>query len=122
MFGNASIRSEDDFLDTSLELTDKGVVLTVKIKIAFSLIPGSDDYIKEFMKRVDDDANHMNSLSLSSSLSTLGQVLKTTKAIMDKVSQVVHFSSLIDVIQLIEVISSTRYSKHRGPLFPLFTR
>ena len=123
MFANASIHAEDDLLDTSFELTDKGVVLTAKMKIAFSLIPGSDDYIKDFMKRVDDDVDHMNSLSLSSSLSTLGQVLKTTKAIMDKVSQVVQFSSLIDVvIQLIEVISSTRYSKYRGPLFPLFTR
>ena len=94
MFANASIHAEDDLLDTSIELTDKGVVLVAKMKIAFSLIPGSDDNIKEFMKRVDDDVNHMSSLPVSSCLSTLGQVLKSTKAIMDKVSQVVHLSSL----------------------------
>ena len=90
----ADIFAEDDFIDTSFELTDKGVVLTAKIKIAFSLIPVSDDNIKEFMKRVDDDISNMKSLSLPSSLSTLGQVLKSTKAIMDKVSQVVHLSGL----------------------------
>ena len=88
---NASIHAEDDLLDTSFEMTDKGVVLAAKIKIAFSLIAGSGDNINEFMKRVDDDVSHMNSLS---SLSTLGQVLKSTKAIMDQVSQVVHLSSL----------------------------
>ena len=87
--------AENDFIDTSFELTDKDdVVLTAKIKIPFSLIPVSDDNIKEFMKRVDDDISHMKSLSVPSSLSTLGQVLKSTKAIMDKVSQVVHLSSL----------------------------
>ena len=90
MFANASIHTEDDLLDTSIELTDNGVALAAKMKIAFSLIPGSDDTIKEFMKRVDDDVSHMNSLSLPS---TLAQVLKSTKAIMDKVSQVVHLSS-----------------------------
>ena len=87
MLANASIHAEDDLLDTSIELTDKGVVLAAKMKIAFSLSPGSDE---EFMKRVDDDVSHMSSLSLPS---TLGQVLKSTKAIMDKVSQVVHLSS-----------------------------
>ena len=75
-----------------MELTDNGVVLAAKMKIACSLIPGSGDIIKEFMKRVDDDVSHMR--SLPSSLSTLGQVLKVTKAIMDRVSQVVpSFSS-----------------------------
>ena len=86
--------AEDDFIDTSFELTDKDVVLTAKMKIPFSLIPVSDDNIKEFMKRVDDDISHMKSLSVPSSLSTLGQVLKSTKSIMDQVSQVVHISSL----------------------------
>jgi len=71
--------------DTSFDLTDKGVVLAAKLKIAFSLIPGSGDNIKEFMKRVDDDVSHMS--SLPSSLSSLGQVLISTKAIMDRVSQ-----------------------------------
>lgn len=86
---NPSHHAEDDF-----ELTDKGEVLTSKMKIAFSLIPGCNDNIKDFIKRVVDDVNHMNSLSLPSSMSTLGQVLKASKAIMDQVSQVVHFSSL----------------------------
>ena len=123
MFANASFLAEDDLLDTGFELTDKGVVLATKMKISFTLIPGSDDNIKELMKRVDDDVSHMNSLSLPSSLSTLGQVLKSTKAIMDQVSQVGHFSSLNSlVIQLIEVIRYTRYSMHRGRLFPVFTR
>ena len=94
MFANGSIHAEDDPLDTSFELTDKGVVIAAKMKIAFSLIPGSGDNIKEFMKRVDDDVSHMSSLPVSSSLSTLGQVLKLTKAIMDRVAQVVHLSSL----------------------------
>ena len=94
MFANASIHAEDDLLDASVELTDKGVDLAAKMKITFSLIPGSDDNIKEFMKRIDDDVSHMNSPSLPSSLSTLGQVLKSTKSIMDKVSQVVHLSRL----------------------------
>jgi hypothetical protein len=124
MFANESIHAEDDPLDTSFELTDdKGVVLAAKMKIAFSLIPGSCDNIKEFMKRVDDDVSNMSSLRLPSSLSTLGQVLKLTNAIMDKVS-LVHLSRLKLIIanKLIEVIRHTRYSMHRGPLFPVFTR
>ena len=96
MFANVSNRTEGGLLDTSLELTNKGVVLTVKMKITLSLIPGSGDNIKEFMKRVDDDVSDMS--SPPSSLSTLGQVLKVTKAIMDQVSQVVHFSSLYLII------------------------
>ena len=120
MLVNASIHAEDYLLDTSFELTVKGVV---KMKIAISLILGSDDNIKEIMKRVDDDVSRMNSLPMPSSLSTLGQVLKSIKAIMDQVSQVGYLSSLNSVvIQLIEVIRYTRYSMHRGPLFPVFTR
>ena len=124
MFANGSIHTEDDPLDTSFALTDKGVVLAAKMRIALSLVPGSSDNIKEFMKKVDDDVSHMSSLSVPSSLSTLGQVLKLTKAIMDQVSQVEHLSSLNPIIanELIEVIRYTRYSMHRGPLFPFFTR
>ena len=122
MFANVSNSTEGGLLDTSLELTNEGVVLKAKMKITLSLIPGSGDNIKEFMKRVDDDVSDMS--SPPSSLSTLGQVLKVTKAIMDQVSQVVHFSSLnlIIVNWLITVIRHTRYSMHRGPLFPVFTR
>ena len=89
-----------------------------------SLVPASGDNIKEFMKKVDDDVSHMSSLSVPSSLSTLGQILKSTKAIMDQVSQVVHLSSLNPIManELIEVIRHTRYSMHRGLLFPFFTR
>ena len=83
--------AKDDLLDTSFDLTDKGVV-AAKIKIAFSLTPGSGDNIKELMKRVDDDVSHMK--SLPSGLTILGQVLKSTKAIMDRVSQVVLISNL----------------------------
>ena len=96
MFANASIHAKDDLLDTSFELTDKGVVLAAKMKIAFSLTPGSGDNTKDFMKRVDDDVSHMS--SLPSSLTTLGQVLKSTKAIMDRVSQVVHLLNLNKII------------------------
>ena len=123
-FDNASIHAEDDsdLPDTSFELTDKGVVIAAKMKIAFSLIPGSsDNIIKEFMERVDDDLSRMSSLPVPSSLSTLGQVLKSTKAIMDQFSQVVHISSIIIANPLIKVIRYTRYSMHRGPLFPVFT-
>ena len=61
------------------------------MKISFSLVPGSGDNVEEIMKRVDNDVSHMSSLP---SLSILGQVLKSTKAIMDRLSQVVHFSDL----------------------------
>ena len=76
------------------------------------------------MKMVDDDVNHMPVGSLPINLSTLGQVLKSTKAIMDQFSKVVHFSSLNLLIlnRLIEVIRYTRSSMHRGPLFPVFIR
>ena len=92
MFAIGPIHAEDDPLDTNFELTNKGVVLAAKMKIAFSLVPGSGDNIKEFMKKVDDDVNRMSSLRLPSNLSILGQVLKSTKAIMDQVSQVIHLS------------------------------
>ena len=124
MFANGSIHTEDDPLDTSFALTDKGVVLAAKMRIALSLVPGSGDNFKEFMNKVDDDVSHMSSLPFPSSLSTLGQVLQLTKTIMDQVSQVVHLSSLNPIIanELIEVIRYTRYSMHRGLLFPFFTR
>ena len=67
--------AEGDLLDTGFKLTDKGVVLAAKMKMAFSLIPGSGNNINEFMKKVDDDVSHMS--SLPSSLSTLGQVLRS---------------------------------------------
>ena len=53
---------------------------------------GSVDNIEEFMKKVDDDVGLMS--RLPPNLSTLGQVLKLTKNIIDKISQVGHLSSL----------------------------
>ena len=49
------------------------------------------------MKKVGDDLGPMSSFSLPSNLSTLGQVLNLTKAIMDQFSQVVHLSSVYEV-------------------------
>ena len=94
MFTNAHIYAEDDLLDTSFDMTDKEGILAAKMKIALSRISGSGDNIEAFMKRVDDDISLMSSLPMPSNLSTLGQVLKLTKSIMDQFSQVVHLSSL----------------------------
>ena len=60
------------------------------MKIVLSRISrsGDSDNIEEFMKKVDDDISLMPVSSLPSNLSTLGQVLKSTKAIMDQFSQV----------------------------------
>jgi hypothetical protein len=96
MVSNTNVRldrdhAQDDVIGTSLDLTG---VLAAKMKITLSLISGSDDHIKEFMKRVDDDVSRMGSTTMPDSLSTLVQVLKSTKAIMDRFSQVVHLSSL----------------------------
>ena len=120
---NACIHVEDDLLDTSFNLTDKKGILAAKMKIALSRISGSgDNNIEEFMKKVDGDVSLMS--GLPSNLSTLGQVLKLTKTIMDQFSQVVHLSSLILIVVnwLIDVIRYTLYSMHRGPLFPVFIR
>ena len=70
------------------------------MKIILSRTSGSGDNIEELMKKVDDDVSLMNSLPVPSNLSTLGQVLKLTKAIMDQFSQVVHLSSLDLIIAI----------------------
>ena len=121
MFANACMHAEDNLLDTSFDLTDKEGILVAKMKIVLSRISGSVDDIEDFMKKVDGDVSLMS--SLPSNLSILVQVLKLTKAIMDRFSQVVHLSSLnlIIVNRLIDAIRYTRYSMHRGPLFPVFT-
>ena len=97
------LHPEDDLIVTSFDLTNKEGILAAKMKIVLSRISGSVDDIGEFMKKVDDDVGIMS--SLPSNLSTLWQVLKLTKAIMDQFSQVVHLSSL----NLIIVISSSRW-------------
>ena len=116
MFANAHIHAEDDLLDTSFDLTNKEGILAARMKIVLSRISGSGDNIEAFMKRVDDDVSRLMS-SLPSNLSTLGQVLKLTKTIMDQFSQVVHLSRLNHILVnwLIKVIRYTRYSMHRGP-------
>ena len=83
------------YLDTSFDLTDKKGILSAKMKIVLSRISGSSDDIEEFMKKVDNDVSLMSNLpSNLSNLSTLGQILKLTKAIMDQFSQVIHLSGL----------------------------
>ena len=122
MFANVYIYADDDLLDTAFDLTNKEGILAAKMKIVLSRISGSGDNIEEFMKKIGDDVSLMS--SLPSNLSTLVQVLKFTKAIMDQFSQVVHLSSLnvIIVNRLIQAIRYIRYSMHRGPLFPVSTR
>ena len=117
-----TLHAEDGLLDTSFDLTNKEGILAAKMKIVLSRVSRTVDNIEEFMKKVDDDVGLMN--SLPSNLLTLGQILMLTKAIMDRCSQVVHLSSLnlIIVNGLIDVIRYTRYSMHRGTLFPVFTR
>ena len=90
-FDNACVHAEDNLLDTSFDLMDKKGILAAKMKIALSRISrsGDSDNIEEFMKKVDDDVSLMPVSSLPSNLSTLGQVLKSTKAIMDQFSQVI---------------------------------
>ena len=94
MFANACIHADDDLLDTAFDLTDKEGILAAKMKIVLSRISGSSDNIEAFMKKIDGDVSLMSSLSLPSNLSTIGQVLKLTKTIMDQFSQVAHLSSL----------------------------
>ena len=95
-----------------------------KMKIFLSGISGSVDNIEGFMKKVDDDVGRMSSLPTNlSTLGQIGQVLKSTKAIMDQFSKVVHLPSLNLIINRADRgIRYTRYSMHRGSLFPVFTR
>jgi hypothetical protein len=61
------------------------------MKIVLSPTSKSDDEIKKFMEKVDDDVSHLRSNdAVASTVSTLGQVLQLTKKIMDNLSQVRH--------------------------------
>ena len=61
------------------------------MQIALSPTSKSDDYIKEFMERIAADVARLPSNDgMASTVSTLGQVLKFTKTIMDQLSQVQH--------------------------------
>jgi hypothetical protein len=108
------MHAEDDLIDTTFDLTDTEGILVAKMKILLSRISGPGANIEEFLKKVDEDVSSMS--SLPSNISTLVQVLKSTKGIMDQVSQVVHLSSLnlIKVNRLIEAIRYSRYFMHLG--------
>ena len=86
MFVNR-IRAEDNSIGASFDLTDKEGIVTAKMKISLSRISGSVDNIQDFMKKVDDDVGLMSSLPVPINFSTLGQVLKLTKAIVLKIKK-----------------------------------
>jgi hypothetical protein len=96
------------------------------MKIVLSCISESVDNIKGFMEKVDTDVSRLSSNdAVLSTFSTLAQVLKFTKSIMDQLSKVRHERPCImDLIVkwLIVVFRHIRYSTHHGPLFPVFTR
>jgi hypothetical protein len=64
------------------------------MKILLSDISGSVDNIEEFLKKADDNVGRMGSLPSNLTLGQIGQVLKSTKAIMDQFTKVVHLTSL----------------------------
>ena len=78
------------YLDATFDLTDtKGTPIPAKMKIVLSPILKSDDYIKKFMEEVEDDLSRLPKHdAVANTVSTLGQVLKFTKTIMDQVSKV----------------------------------
>ena len=92
MLVNARIHAEDDLLDTCFDLTDKNGIFAAQMKIALSPISGSVVNFKKFMKKVDDDVQLGLMRSLPNNLSTLGQIVKLTKAIRDRFLKVVHLS------------------------------
>ncbi|KDR72361.1 hypothetical protein GALMADRAFT_770093 [Galerina marginata CBS 339.88] len=65
-----------------------GNAIPIKLKITLSPIPESEDYIKQFMEKVDADISRLSSNdAVTSAISTLGQVLKLTKTVMDHLSK-----------------------------------
>jgi hypothetical protein len=91
MFVNACIHAKAINVDTSFDLTDKEGIIAAKMKVLLSDISGSVENIDEFLKRVDDNVDRMSSLpSNLSTLGQIGQVLKSSKAIMDQFTKVVH--------------------------------
>jgi len=59
------------------------------MKIVLSPTSESDDDINKFMEKVDADVSRLPSNdAVASTISTLGQVLKLTKTLMDQLSQV----------------------------------
>ena len=111
-------------LVAEFDLTDKkGNSFPAKMHIALSPISGSGDNMKEFLDKVDADVSRLSSNdAVASTVSTLGIVLQLTKTIMDKLSEVRNKCFRCIVSRLTWVIRRTQYSKHLGPLFPVFTR
>ena len=75
-------------------MNKKGISIPVKMKIVLSRISGSVDNIKEFMEKVDADVSRLSSNAVTSTVSTLGQVLELTKTIMDKLTKVQYSISM----------------------------
>jgi len=71
-------------------MNKKGISIPAKMKIVLSRISGSVDDIKGFMEKVDADISRLSSNAVTSTVSTLGQVLELTKTIMDKLTKVRH--------------------------------
>ncbi|KDR70450.1 hypothetical protein GALMADRAFT_885433 [Galerina marginata CBS 339.88] len=80
-----------DLLENSAAfgLTDEeGTAIPIKLKIALSPIPQSDDYVKQFLEKVDANISRLTkSGTVETTASALGQVLKLTKMVMDRLSQ-----------------------------------
>lgn len=61
------------------------------MNIVLSATSDDDDDIKKFLEKVDADVSRLSSHdAVENTVSTLAQVLKLTKTIMDKLSQVRH--------------------------------
>ena len=67
----------------------KRASVPAKMRIVLSPISGSVDYVKEFMENVDGDVFHLPSnVMVARAVSTVGQVLRLTKPVMDQLTQV----------------------------------
>ncbi|PPQ81501.1 LOW QUALITY PROTEIN: hypothetical protein CVT25_015661, partial [Psilocybe cyanescens] len=101
-----------DFLDNGdFDLTDdNGVTVPDKMKVALSPTPKSDDYIAKFLDKVDADASILpQTEAILGTASTLVQVLKLTKAIMDQLSKAhpILSASWIAVSSVYQLIQET---------------
>ncbi|PPQ85939.1 LOW QUALITY PROTEIN: hypothetical protein CVT25_001795, partial [Psilocybe cyanescens] len=76
--------------DASFDLTNEnGLVVPLKMKIALSPAPKSEDDIENLLKEVDNSASKLiKREGVLSTASSIGQVLQSIKAIVDNFSQV----------------------------------
>ncbi|PPQ93035.1 hypothetical protein CVT25_006741 [Psilocybe cyanescens] len=79
-----------NYLDASFDLTNEnGHAVPLRMKIALSPAPKSDDDIENFLKEVDNSASKLKKKEgVLSTASSIGQALRSIKAIMDNFSQV----------------------------------